>query len=280
MLNYIQNFLRNLLILLFSISGAASIIGFRKHLNDRIPNTIQLSNAAIHKSSKHILIISADTTYLYLTFDDGPIQGSDVINNIVVSDSIKINVFIIGHYVFRDSLTRTLFKAYRTNPFIEIGNHSFTHANKHYHSYYQDPQKVKCDFILNQDTLHLTNNLARLPGRNCWRIAGRSRNDIEDAVAAADTLYKIGYQVFGWDLEWRADSSGHFIESVDQMIEKISERSLSRSTFTSGNIVLLCHDHLMADTSNEIAMRSFIKRVKAIGTYKFQHLSRYPIQTP
>ena len=53
------------------------------------------------------------------------------------------------------------------------------------------------DFIKNMDTLKLDNKIARLPGRNMWRINERSRNDVDSGTQAADLLSKVfRHQVF------------------------------------------------------------------------------------
>jgi peptidoglycan/xylan/chitin deacetylase (PgdA/CDA1 family) len=220
--------------------------------------------------------VSTYNTTLYLTFDDGPLKGSEKVNVIAAFDSIKINVFIIGKFVFKNDSTRQFFKAYQDNPFIEIGNHSFTHANSHYHSYYQHPEEVMSDFFLNNDTLHLINKITRLPGRNCWRINGISRNDVEDEKAAADSLVSYKYKVFGWDIEWHSDSEGKMIETATDIFDKIEIIAGRKTSLTPNNIVILCHDPMLVDPYNESELRLFIKEVKASGNYQFEHLSNYP----
>ncbi len=222
-------------------------------------------------------ITDAPKFFLYLTFDDGPTYGSRQVNELALSDSININVFVIGKFAFANENRSALFKSYQLNPFIEIGNHSFTHANSHhYHLYYSNPGSVKHDFLINNDTLHLNTLIARLPGRNCWRINGKSRNDLPDGSAAADSLVADGYEVFGWDVEWRYDSAGKIIQSADEMYNTITRIAEKGKSFTAKNIVILCHDPMLADSSNEAALKLFIQKVRADGKYRFNHLSSYP----
>lgn len=213
---------------------------------------------------------------LYLSFDDGPEKGTEAVNALALTDSVKINVFIIGKYALKDDSAARLLALYRHNPFIEIGNHSFTHADRHYRSYYRRPDEVMTDFRLNNDTLGLDNKIARLPGRNCWRIRGRNRDDLEDGKAAADSLAVYGYRVFGWDIEWHYDSSGNAVETAAQMLQKIERMINRKSSFTAGHIVILCHDPMLANAGNDSILKSFIKAVKLNGGYRFEHLSNYP----
>ncbi len=215
--------------------------------------------------------------HVYLTFDDGPTAGSEIINCIAASDSAMINVFVIGQNVFATTKQNELLRLYRANPFIEIGNHSYSHAARHYRIYYRHPFQVANDFDRNADMLQLTNKIARLPGRNTWRIRGRRRTDLSDANAAADSLAARGYSVFGWDVEWRLDpdSSGR-VQTAGTLIKLIEKLVRRKKTFTPGNVVILCHDPMFREDCNESELAAFIKEIKTKNGYHFEHLSRYP----
>jgi len=229
-----------------------------------------------HKEIKKNTSVIKHISVLYLTFDDGPDKESNILNAIAVTDSIPINVFLIGRYAFKTDTARKNFKLYQSNPFIEIGNHSFTHANGNYHEYYQDPEKVAADFLMNFDTIHLNKKIARLPGRNCWRIADRRRDDLADGRAVADSLASYGYRIFGWDIEWHIDYAGRVIETAKNMLNKIERIIARKNSFIPGNIVILCHESMLADPHNEWELKLFIKEVKAGGNHLFEHLSNYP----
>ncbi|WAC07930.1 MAG: polysaccharide deacetylase family protein [Thermodesulfobacteriota bacterium] len=66
---------------------------------------------------------------LYITFDDGPLEGSEDINDAVKKEDIKVNVFIVGKNVLSNARMKRFYGLYQNNPFIEIGNHSFSHAH-------------------------------------------------------------------------------------------------------------------------------------------------------
>jgi peptidoglycan/xylan/chitin deacetylase (PgdA/CDA1 family) len=234
-----------------------------------------------NKNAQIDTIIHNDTNQvaLYLSFDDGPTRGSSNLNAIALADSININVFVIGKFVFKSDSNRRLFQQYQQNPFIEIGNHSYAHANGHYHLFYKNADEVKKEFLMNYDTLGLHYRTARLPGRNCWQINGRSKYDLEDAKAASDSLAVYGYKIYGWDTEWRYDSTGRIIETADEMYEKIKHISDKKNSFTRGNIVILCHDPMLADSYNESEFKLFIQKIKKDGNYRFEHLSNYARST-
>lgn len=246
----------------------------------KAPKKIQALIAAIstkrNSVTDTVIHRDGDRVNLYLSFDDGPTEGSWTLNDISMADSIDINVFLIGKFVFKTDSNWQLFQLYQQNPFVEIGNHSYTHGNNRYHEYYQRPDEVKRDFLMNYDTLRLRNKIARLPGRNCWQINGRSRSDLKDGEAIADTLAVNGYKVFGWDIEWRYNVTGRLVETESEMFDMVQNMANRKKSFTDGNIVILCHDPMLADPYNISALKAFIEIIKRNGKYRFEFLSRYP----
>lgn len=213
---------------------------------------------------------------IYLSFDDGPCKGSEEVDRLATVDSVPVNVFVIGKYVFSSDSMNLLFRRYERNPMIEIGNHSFTHANKKYRKYYEDAGEVLADFNVNRDSLHLVNGIARLPGRNFWRIGKRRQEDIVNGKEAADSLAAQGYRVFGWDLEWRSDSLGLSVHSGREMLELVDKTVREERTFRAANIVILLHDPQLQNAEFLAELRDFIRRVREKSNYRFGHLSAYP----
>ncbi|HNP21525.1 MAG TPA: polysaccharide deacetylase family protein [Panacibacter sp.] len=219
----------------------------------------------------------SNTRYIYITFDDGPLEGSEDIDDAVRKEKINVNVFVVGQHALSSSRMKGYYHLYETNPFIEIGNHSFSHAHNHYAAYYRNPASVLKDFLICQDTLHILNKLARQPGRNQWRIQGKSIDDVSSGRASADSLFKSGYKVFGWDVEWQHDSrTGAPIQTVDDMVELITKKLNENKTVTPHHLVLLAHDEMFRDGWEESELKQLIDILKAKKEYRFQHLSKYP----
>jgi len=213
---------------------------------------------------------------LYLTFDDGPCAGSIEVNLITISDSIKVNVFIIGSHVFLNDTMKSYYQSYLNNPFIEIGNHSFSHANGKYRKYYENPSLVMKDFLMNEDTLHLKNKIARLPGRNIWRLKKRSRDDFAGGNAAADSLAERKYSVFGWDIEWLYNMELSEEDTSNEMVAMIENMLKQKTSLRQWNIVILCHDQMLENKYDKDALQLFIRKIKDKKNYSFEHLSDYP----
>jgi peptidoglycan/xylan/chitin deacetylase (PgdA/CDA1 family) len=223
---------------------------------------------AIQKPLKHI----------YLTFDDGPLEGSEDIDDAVRAEKIKINVFVVGLHVRALPRMRNYFQLYENNPFIELGNHSFSHAHDEYRLFYKDPESVYQDFIKNERILQLKSKLVRLPGRNMWRIGNKTINDVNSGATAADLLSKKGYSVFGWDLEWQHDArTGAPVQTVNDIFHQIDRLLKERRTATEGHIVILCHDEMFRKSWEESELKELIDRLKSAELYEFNHLGEYPL---
>jgi len=174
---------------------------------------------------------------------------------------------------------RDYFQLYKDNPYIEIGNHSYSHAHDEYRLFYQNPESVYQDFMKNERVLQLKSKLARLPGRNMWRIGSRPINDVTSGSVAADLLSKNGYSVFGWDLEWQHDARTAVpIQTVNDIFHQTESLLNKQRTITENHIVILCHDEMFRKNWEETELKQLIDLLKSTGLYEFNHLSEYPRQ--
>lgn len=246
------------IIRLLSLGLIFTILSFTK--NDSIKNNDSQQQESIK--------------YIYLTFDDGPLNGSQRINEAILYEKIPITVLLVGQH----SLARPKdVELYRKNKYINIGNHSYSHAKNHYKSYYSKPKEVLKDFKRSMDTLKITNKVARLPGRNMWRVNGRSKNDISSGIDAADLLSKNGFSLYGWDLEWMHDPhTAEPIGKAEAIFKQIEKRLESKRLFTESHIVLLCHDEMFKTSFEESELKKLIDLLKTNKEYKFAHLIDYP----
>lgn len=219
---------------------------------------------------------STDSATLYLSFDDGIIQGSQALQSLAVSNRIPINIFVIGKFVTKNDTTRQYWKEAQACPWLEAGNHSFSHANGKFHRYYANPAEVLADFRKNKDSLGLTNDLARLPGRNVWRTGSRSRDDLPDSKSIADSLGKAGYTLIGWDLEWNYSGTDLLLEPAADFIFRIKQCLKYGNTFTPNHLVILCHDPVLDHPENITRLNDFITGIRRAGKFRFRFLGQYP----
>ena len=217
---------------------------------------------------------------IYLTIDDGPSTASTYINSLAANDSLKINVFLVGDYAHQLEGEKSGTDLYHKNPFIEIGNHSYSHASGHYRLYYRNPSAVLADFIRNNDSLGSQNQVARLPGRNAWRVGTQKRSDLADAERAADSLSAHGFSVFGWDLEWRAKEEDGTIQNAEYVINRINEMVRQQAEMTAGHIVILCHEVMFTTTYGKEQLARLLQKISRRPDYRLEWLSRYPVASP
>jgi peptidoglycan/xylan/chitin deacetylase (PgdA/CDA1 family) len=211
---------------------------------------------------------------IYITFDDGPVDGTEQIIEIINRRQIHVSMMMVGSNVTHDPRRAALLARARADPYIFIGNHSYSHARGLYATFYSDPQLVLRDFDLNREFLQLGNKIARLPGRNIWQVGNRNKHDVSSGLAAARLLAEHGYSLFGWDIEWEHDPrTGRPIQTVREMVSDIA--AASEHAFTENHIVVLAHDEMFRDTSEDTELTQLIDALKARG-YVFESLASYP----
>ena len=216
--------------------------------------------------------------YVYLTFDDGPLNGSEYIDSVVLAEKIKISVFLVGEHVLMSRTMDNYFKYYEENPYIDEYNHSFSHANNHYDQFYSNTDLSVSDILKNNKLLKFSYKIVRLPGRNMWRIDGIKRDDVESGSKTADRLEQLGYKVVGWDLEWEHNSNAGAppVQSVDEMYNEICRRFESNNTFTPNNLVLLLHDEMFQKKWEESELKQLIDKLRSNKNFEFEQMRFYP----
>lgn len=223
-------------------------------------------------------VAAADSSYhVYISFDDGPLPGSQHIDSLVLAEKIPVSVFLVGHNLQRQPLMDQYYQLYKENPYVFIYNHSFSHAGGHYRRYYNQPAHVLADIIANQDTLGLSSRIVRMPGRNTWRMGTRYKDDMAGGGAAADLLAQSGYTLVGWDLEWQHDPiTGVPIQSPAAMKNAILNKLKSGQTFTPNHIVLLLHDEMFRLPWEKDQLKTLIDSLRAQPGIVFDAIGSYP----
>ncbi|MBS1510924.1 MAG: polysaccharide deacetylase family protein [Bacteroidetes bacterium] len=247
-------------------TSTASAVG---HIQFSLPDdTVKKTIVVLPKKKKKTI---------YLTFDDGPNKGTKKMMHIVEEEQVPVTFFIIGQHVYGSEEQTNVFDSLVACKYVEIANHSYTHAfQNHYARFYTVPDSVVKDFTRCADSLKLTANIVRTPGRNIWRTATISSTDLPASAAAADTIYKRGFAEVGWDAEWQFDEHLQLKCSSDAMVAEIDSLFAKGKTKTPDNLVLLAHDQVYADNIDSASLHDLIKKLKATDLYDFQMISKYP----
>ena len=206
---------------------------------------------------------------VYLTFDDGPLYGTDDVIDVLNAKSVKGTLFMVGDHTAGKWSAKQLKRA-QDSKLAEVANHSTTHAGGKYTAYYKDPKGVLAGFNKATTTLGITAKPvpARLPGRNTWRLPSINRNDPAnggDSGKAADLLAKNGFRIYGWDVEWRM-AKGAPVESPDQIAKAIADAVAKKTTRKPGKVIVLTHDVMFrASKSGKVKLESLVDKLKAAG---------------
>ncbi len=196
---------------------------------------------------------------------------------IMEEEQIPATLFIIGEHVYGSRLQLSLYDSVSTNSLFEIANHSYTHAfENNFNVFYKFSDSAVKDFERCADSLHLTSNIIRTPGRNIWRTDSISCTDIKTSVATADSLYKNGFKAMGWDLEWHFNSQQRLVQSTDEMLNEIDSAFAKNKTKTCDHLVLLAHDQIYIRPDDSASLHNFIIQLKKKDEYNFETVSRYP----
>lgn len=213
---------------------------------------------------------------IYLTFDDGPNKGTKKVMDIAAAEQVSITMFLIGEQVYGSKEQTITYDSLRRCNYVELANHSYTHAGLRYQKFYTNPGEVVKDFERCEDSLQLSNRIVRTPGRNIWRTANINCTDIKKSAGAADSLQQYGFTAVGWDLEWHYNNSLELEATEDVMLQQVDSMFQHNKTKTQDHLVLLAHDQVYADTCDAASLRQFIQKLKSADEYDFEVISQYP----
>lgn len=198
--------------------------------------------------------LAADRT-VYLTFDDGPLNGTANILDVLQAEQVPATLFMVGMHAEANAANRALLLRAKTLPLVTIGNHSFSHAYNHYRHFYGDTEGVVADMLHANAVLGLKPAVhARLPGRNVFRLPSMSKDDNSLGQARAgleDPDYEFvaasGFWLYGWDHEWVHEDSGKPVQSVDHLVSEIDHLFAYGRFAKPRKLILLMHDEMFQD---------------------------------
>ena len=240
-----------------------------------------VDSAAIQQKEKQrqdsLQKISIAKKKIYLTFDDGPNKGTRNVLQAVKEENIPASFFIVGEHVFDSPKQTQTWELLKVDSTIELCNHSYTHAHNRYTSFYNKPSGVVADFQRSQQALQFSNNIARMPGRNAWRIDTIDHTDIYESSAAIDSLHAAGFNIMGWDIEWMFDHKTLAPDTaIDLMLRRIDNLLMAEKTKTPGHLVLLAHDQAFQTEEAVQLLHLVLQSLKNNPEYELVLASKYP----
>ena len=213
--------------------------------------------------------------FVYLTFDDGPLPGSEAVNALVLEHKFKASVFIVGKHTGNNRTSLRVLRDYQKNPYIDVCNHSFTHANNNYDSFYKMADSAANDIRRNQRESNLDLKIIRLPGRQLWLLPERDLNmKVSSAAQTATILKQDSFKIIGWDIEWASKGSTPK-ETPEDMMAKIDDLFKKDMTFTRNHLVVLTHDPMFQKPEGQAALVKLVEMIRSKG-YIIENIRHYP----
>jgi peptidoglycan/xylan/chitin deacetylase (PgdA/CDA1 family) len=215
---------------------------------------------------------------IYLTFDDGPLLGTANVLQVLHEEGIEATMFFVGDHI---KMNKSLFKKALAMSNLCISNHTYSHANEKYAHFYSNMNRVVKDVDRSQKMIGGAKYL-RLAGRNIWRLPTVYKNDYAISkkqrkieIPKYDALMDNGYQIYGWDIEWKFNHhTGNPSYGVDTIVKKI-ERKYARGKMTKkGKMILLAHDYMFRGKKGILILRALIHKLKE-KDWKFKTLDEY-----
>ena len=117
----------------------------------------------------------------------------------------------------------------------------------------------------------------RTPANNSWNINGRIRApDLTKQLISL--LGNDGYEVAGWDVEWRFETEEGTIpvQNAERMIREIESAFATNKTFVPNNVVVLTHDRMFAKPGYADSLRKVLTAIKKDHRIVFETMDHYP----
>lgn len=224
----------------------------------------------MHDSTQH---------FVFLTLDDGPQPpGTSNCLKVFKEKGIKASFFCVGFNRWNLSREKTVDSIRNGFPQFIAVNHGFSHAMFNHYRHFYLPTSIDSalkDFLYNEQFLKISDKVIRFPGLNTWALNGRiSGHSIGKLLA--HRLDSLGYQVIGWDIEWRGNRRNNAPkESATEMARRVMEQLSTKKTRTPGAIVILTHDRYFAQEAAVDSLKTFIDRILSNPNIHFETIDRY-----
>lgn len=240
--------------------------------------TDSIRRAAVQKTADSLKASQAvRKKKIYLTFDDGPNKGTRNVLQVIKDEEVPASFFTVAIHSLDTRQQAETWQLLKADTAIALCNHSYSHARNRYTSYYAHPDSVVADFRKAQAIMGYTNTVARMPGRNAWRIDTINHTDIVESKAAIDSLFNAGFSILGWDIEWTFD---HKTLEPDpdtaMLLRRIYNLLDARKTKTPGHLVLLAHDQAFQKDEYVEQLRYVIQQLKNNPEYELLLATYYP----
>jgi peptidoglycan-N-acetylglucosamine deacetylase len=219
--------------------------------------------------------IDSNSRVIYLTFDDGPLSPTPYLTDMIHEKQIKMTEFAVGLHALMNKAFMRHLDAMKRSPYIEVCNHSYSHAYGKYQSFYNNPENAAQDIHGNEEKLGLLTRIVRMPGRDIWATDSIKRGWSQSGGKTASILFDKGYKIYGWDMEWEHFPNTLPKQSPTQLVALIDGMFARNETQVKNHLVFLGHDEMLAKEKGRQDLSQIIDMLKQRG-YIFEFISNYP----
>jgi len=261
------------LLLIWVISCQNSTISSVVTEEKKTPKTVQSKDKLERKP------VSYDSTknYIYLTFDDGPQNGTQACYDLCKQLGVKATFFMVGQHASSPKTKAIVAEIREAYPNFLLCNHSTTHANGHYKYFYQHPYMAAEDFYAAQKKLQVPYQIIRLPGNSAWVLKDTIKaSHLVDSTCLL--LDSAGYNVIGWDVEWNFNHKTANPVQKPQRMANVVDSALAKpkQLFTKKHVVILTHDRMFRNPGYTDSLARFITLLKQNPNNVFETIDHYP----
>ena len=269
----------------FIVSCTSRDTGVQENNNEdkTYPKNIEppVKDSVKTKPTDSLTQLFADTThqFIFLTLDDGPQPpGTGNCRNLVKELGVKASFFVVGFNVLNKDREKLIDSIRADYPALLLVNHGFSHAMNNRYQRFYSPASIdtaRNDFFHNEQLMQITEKIIRFPGQNTWAVNGKFSGQLikKPLVHQLDSM---GYQVIGWDAEWRGSSKTNLPrESATEMANRVFEQLSSGETRVPGAVVVLSHDRYFAHQDAVDSLRTFIQLLQANPRIHFETIDKY-----
>lgn len=222
------------------------------------------------------IVIEKEVKYVYLSFDDGPLEGTSNCIDICLSQKVPASFFEVGRHQAFSNKSKALYNRIVQNEaqFV-IGNHSYSHANSQYQYFYHHPNMAFNDFEQSQKSLAIKNNIIRLPGNNAWNTSSikKASSLVQPLVQKLDSA---GFNIVGWDVEWGFNKSRRPRQSPQFLVDMVDSTFARNHTATKNHLVILMHDYMFSKPADSAKLVAMIGLLKSNPKYQLRKITQYP----
>jgi peptidoglycan-N-acetylglucosamine deacetylase len=222
--------------------------------------------------------VDSTKPFLYLTWDDGPNEGTPNLNRLLKQYHIPMSLFLVGRNATSDRYM-AMYQEQAKMDNVTFHNHSWSHANGRYQAFYSNHSNLVEDFTKGKNIFQYNNKIGRGPGRNAWRVGSINYTDIKASTAGVNALEAAGFNLIGWDIEWHFKMAGGVVNPVqtaDQMLAEIAAQFASGNTKVKNHMILLAHDQMFTTPANVEQLSIFFDRLIKENKYNLSYIGDYP----